>query len=458
MKLNMKKQIIFIIIVFSTIVGLGQSYYVSVNNTIDYENTSYYCNNSRDAAVVSTQGYLRLEDIDGDILVSNSDGDFVFNSRPAIFIEDTGSCRYIEGPNRGYTFSLRSYQFIIPTDQNYYYETEEFADADTSAIYFEVNNHSIQELSCSSNTISAPSVVPTTAIMEWEYRLGSTVGIVNDSQNSRNINISLDTFQVDLSAYIGQSIDFRFKMINDVQSPWKAYTIVSCSPQLKDPNPEPILTTCSYDDNGGFKIKLERDIVDERLVVSLYEEDEPNVFSFRMQQNTTNSLEYDSVEDAYIFEWDTSKDIDGNGAPLLPNVNYQVRYQTLAIDDDIPGGGDDTWLSAETTNPFSIPQTTALVFSALVDGDETCFQENNGSINVSVTTREGDRELFYQLTKDEQVQVFNGTSWVDALPNENTWYSFGDVSAMTTTIGNLGKGSYRVKVKDIEDCFYRKVN
>lgn len=91
----------------------------------------------------------------------------------------------------------------------------------------------------------------------------------------------------------------------------------------------------------------------------------------------------------------------------------------------------------------------------LAPAGETCFAVNDGYIDVSAKG-EVVRTFLYQLTKEEVVQFYNGTNWVDysgTKANDETWFPF--ISKNNTKIGNLAKGNYRVKVKDSKGCFAR---
>ena len=127
---------------------------MSVRNTLYYQNTgsSSYCFLSNPASLPNGSGYVRLVDKNDNIL-KETDGDFLLNTRPAKFIEWGGTCRWIEGSNRGSTYSLGGYTFVIPEGQNYYYEVKTFSLVAPSAIYFEVSDTSVKELNCYASTV-----------------------------------------------------------------------------------------------------------------------------------------------------------------------------------------------------------------------------------------------------------------------------------------------------------------
>ncbi|WP_348769204.1 hypothetical protein [Tenacibaculum sp. 190524A05c] len=434
---SMKNRILLFIFFSLYLIGYGQTYYVSVKNTLYYQNTggASYCYRSNPASVPSGAGYLRLEDKNG-VVLQTTDGDFTLNTRPAKFIENSGNCRWIEGSNRGSTYSLGGYTFTIPENQNAYYEVKPFQIAAPSAIYFEAVNNSPRELNCTGETvISAPTVVPIADIIEWEYSLNSTVGIVNNSQNKRSISVGLDSFQVNLRANIGKTIFFRFKMKNGIQSPFKGYTIVSCSPEFHSINKTD--TTCNYTVDGGFKLNVKRSLnAGEELVITLYD---ANNNALVGQEFTTSLMNNGGGN--YGYSW--ASNLDGG--------SYSVKYQSHNGSGGI-NPNDSSWNSLNSVGTFEIKKPQAVNFSITNSSDENCFEVNDGYIDVSAT-REPGRSLFFQLTKNGTVQVFNGSNWANYIgtnPNDNGYNAF--TSTTTTRINKLGKGTYRVKVRDSKKC------
>ncbi|CAL2075159.1 Gliding motility-associated C-terminal domain-containing protein [Tenacibaculum sp. 190524A05c] len=430
-------------LICTNLIGYGQTYFVSVKNSLYYQNTggASYCFRSNPASVPSVAGFLRLEDKNG-IVLQNTDGDFTLNTRPAKFIENSGSCRWIEGSNRGSTYSLGGYTFTIPENQNAYYEVKTFQIAAPSAIYFETIDNSPKELNCNGGTvISAPSVVPSSDIIEWEYSINSTVGVVNNSQNKQSITISLNSFQVNLRDNIGKTIFFRFKMNNGIQSSFKGYKIVSCSPDFHSINKTD--TTCNYTTDGGFKLNVKRNLNSgEELVITLYD---ANNNALVGQEFTTSLLNNGGGNYGYLW----TGNLDGG--------NYSVKYQSHNGSGGI-NPNDSSWNSLNSVGTFEVKKPQSVNFSITNSSDENCFEINDGYIDISAS-REPGRGLFFQLTKDGTVQIFNGTNWVNytgANPNDNGFNSF--TSTTTTRINKLGKGTYRVKVRDAQKCYMRNNN
>ncbi|MCH2035211.1 MAG: hypothetical protein MK202_17015 [Tenacibaculum sp.] len=436
----MKNKILLFIFFSFYLMGFGQSYYVSVKNSLYYQNTggASYCFRSNPASVPSGAGYLRLEDKNG-VVLETTDGNFNLNTRPAKFVENSGNCRWIEGSNRGSTYSLGGYTFSIPENQNAYYEVKPFQIAAPSAIYFEVVDNTPRELNCTGGTIiTAPSVVPASDIIEWEYSLNSTVGVVNNSQNKQNISVSLDSFQVNLRANIGKTIFFRFKMSNGIQSPFKGYKIVSCSPEFHSINKTD--TTCNYTTDGSFKLNVKRNLNSvEELVITLYDATNNALVG---QEFTTSLINNGGGNYGYLW----TGNLDGG--------TYSVKYQSHNGSGGI-NPNDSSWSSLNSVGTFEVKKAESVSFSITNKSDENCFNEKDGYIDLSAS-REPGRDLFFQLTKDGKIQIFNGTNWVNYTGTDSdseTFNSFTNES--TTRIDKLIKGVYRVKVRDSEKCYMK---
>ncbi|WP_075340679.1 hypothetical protein [Tenacibaculum agarivorans] len=416
----MKNHLLHIILLFCSFLSYGQTYHVSVNNTLYYQNTgsASYCFRSNPASVPSVDGFLRLEDKNGNLL-KDIDGHFTLTTRPARFIENSGKCRWIEGSNRGSTYSLGGYTFTIPENQNSYYEVKTFALAAPSAIYFEVEDNNIRELNCNGGSvISVPSVVPTSAIIEWEYLLNSSVGVVNNSQGKRSITVALNTFQENLRNHIGKTIYFRFKMKNGIQSSFKGYKIVSCSPAYHSTNVSN--TVCNYSTDGSFKINFRRNLnANETLVITLYDGDNDAIL---YNQEFTKTL-INNGNGTYGYQWQQPLDAG----------RYRVKYQTHNGNGGI-ATTDPSWDSLEFIPVFTIGRSEKVTFSITNDTDENCYAVNDGYIDVSAIGQPGNT-FFYQYKKDGTTQVVAGQSWIPF------------TGSTTTRISGLGKATYRVQVR-----------
>ncbi|PKH51967.1 hypothetical protein CXF68_15270 [Tenacibaculum sp. Bg11-29] len=218
-----------------------------------------------------------------------------------------------------------------------------------------------------------------------------------------------------------------------------SFNILAASPELS--SIKPVKTTCNYSINGGFTLNLKRDLYTsekETLVMTLYYDN--NVL---INQEFTSSKLTDNKDGTFGYTW----------KKLLDAGNYKVKFQTHKKKEGIDKD-DPSWSSLIPAD-FVITKANKVKFSITNTSDETCFEKNNGYINIKAEG-EGERTFLYQLTKEQVVQFYNGTSWVDysgTKVDEKTWFPF--ISKNNTKIGNLAKGNYRVKVKDSKSCFAR---
>ncbi|WP_028888928.1 hypothetical protein [Tenacibaculum ovolyticum] len=218
-----------------------------------------------------------------------------------------------------------------------------------------------------------------------------------------------------------------------------SFNILAAPPELS--SIKPVKTTCNYSIDGGFTLNLKRDLYtsdEETLVMTLY--DENNVLI--NQEYTSNKLT-DNKDGTFSYTW---------LAPLNSG-NHTIKFQTHNKKESI-GKDDPSWSSLIPAD-FEIAKANKVKFSIINASDETCFEKSNGYINIKAEG-EGERTFLYQLTKEEVVQFYNGTNWVDysgTKADDETWFPF--ISKNNTKIGNLAKGNYRVKVKDSKGCFAR---
>ncbi len=264
-----------------------------------------------------------------------------------------------------------------------------------------------------------------------------------------------DSFDLDYTRLPGasptQSVKIKIKYYNvDCDSyPYlcsdvTVFNVFQCSPQLADKDPTPVKTTCVGGTNGGFKIRLGRDLKSdgsENLIVSLYEEDNTAIggYGFRLQQDI-NTLT-DNGDGTYTFEW--NRITDG----LLPNKSYQVRYQTL-IGGNAINGTDPSWATAETTNPFTIGEPTPLDYEVIHLTDKECAQANvkDGSTEIKIKSNQSGRTFQYII----HTVVGSGSS--ATLTLYKNWTSF---SSSSIIINNLPKNKYRIQVRDSQSCYAR---
>ncbi|CAL2075165.1 hypothetical protein [Tenacibaculum sp. 190524A05c] len=238
------------------------------------------------------------------------------------------------------------------------------------------------------------------------------------------------------------NVNFRVKYLNTGSNNYSDIITLNykdCSPQLDE-----IVTVnaqCNYSNDGGFRISFQRDLnPNEKLIITLYDGIDDSIL---INQESTTSL-INSGTGTYFYDWQMN---------LAANT-YRVKYQTLNGTGNIPTS-DPSWDILEFSPIFSITKPAKVVFSIDSKSEENCFNEKDGYIEVSAS-REPGRGLFFQLTKDGTVQIFNGTNWVNytgANPNDNGYNAF--TSATTTRINKLGKGIYRVKVRDSQKCYMK---
>ncbi|RLK00433.1 hypothetical protein C8N27_2120 [Tenacibaculum discolor] len=219
-----------------------------------------------------------------------------------------------------------------------------------------------------------------------------------------------------------------------------SYKVVGCSPQLQ----KPVVTqktSCSYKNDGGFTLNFNRNLnSEEELVMTLYDGTDDSVL---FGQEYTSTLTNNSG--VYSYTW----------AEPLDAGSYRIKFQTHTgsggIDD-----ADDTWKSLEFSDPFTIAPATAVDFQVTGSADQNCFTVNDGYIDISATG-ESSRTFLYQLKKDNVIQIFNGTNWVNYTGNNadnETWFPF--TNAKTTRISKLNKGAYSVKVRDSQGCLAKQ--
>lgn len=246
-----------------------------------------------------------------------------------------------------------------------------------------------------------------------------------------------DLFGASAEDYIDQSIQYKLELCNG-WSPTGPYIYIFeyPSPGLSSIDTNPI--TCNYDSDGDFTINIDRNLFsNEELVITLY-----NSNNVLVGQEQTTSL-INNGDGTFSFKWPR----------MLDAGSYLLKYQTHGGRGGIDPN-DSSWNSL-IVEPFTILDAAKVEFTITGQSEETCFDENDGYIDVEAT-REGNRTLYYQLIKNGTVQIFNGTKWVNYTgtnAQNETFNSF--ISNTTTRISKLGKGTYRVKVRDSHECYMR---
>ncbi|MEY8862118.1 hypothetical protein [Tenacibaculum singaporense] len=272
---------------------------------------------------------------------------------------------------------------------------------------------------------------------DWEYQIGNG-GWKTLASATQSVSINIGDIYADNGIDINElptgsaerSIHFQtgHKASNKFVAT-RTYTITGCSPVFVEYY-DKAKTSCSYKTDGKIAIKLNRNIDSskERLVVTLYKSDRVLIG----QEHTTNSLTpINSTNYGYIWP----NDIDAG--------TYYFLYQTQNINLDIPTAPDiddgSSWDKLVKTPNFTIEKATNIDFTAKWVNDESCFEAGDGKIQIEVISGETGRSYFYIVYKVE------GTT--ETL--ERNWTSF---LGTTTVISGLGKGEYKIKVKDNEGC------
>ncbi|MDE1207637.1 hypothetical protein [Tenacibaculum larymnensis] len=256
-----------------------------------------------------------------------------------------------------------------------------------------------------------------------------------------------DLFGSEAHLYTSKSIQYKLELCNG-WSPKEPYTYVfiSESPQLQDPIVTQ-KTSCNYKADGSLTFDFKRDLyTTEKLAVIIYQQ---NTESGKYDVILDQKLDIESLEKinetTYRYQW----------ANNLPHGTYKLKYQTgkkgVGINPE-----DISWSNLVPVE-FTIEETAKVDFQVTGSADQNCFTVNDGYIDISATG-ESSRTFLYQLKKDDVIQVFNGTNWVNYKGNNadnETWFPF--TNAKTTRISNLNKAAYNVKVKDSEECLAKQL-
>ncbi|RSC93669.1 hypothetical protein [Tenacibaculum singaporense] len=290
---------------------------------------------------------------------------------------------------------------------------------------------------------------------DWEYLIGDTVSEdgkelewkpLSFSTPSINPNIgdiyTIENINIDDLDVASPKRKIHFRAGHVASGTYVTpitYTVTGCSPQFIGYY-DKIKTSCSYFKDGNISLKIDRDIdPSEQLVVTLFK-DESSGDILTGQYSTKQLSAIDSkiiVLEGFgggVFGFKWPVDIDAG--------IYYFRYQTLNEADtpQKPDASDSVfWDKLVKTPNFTIEKATNVDFTAKWVNDESCFEAGDGKIQIEVTSGETGRSYFYIVYKVE------GTT--ETL--ERDWTSF---SGTTTVISGLGKGEYKIKVKDNEGC------
>ncbi|WGH76038.1 hypothetical protein P8625_02390 [Tenacibaculum tangerinum] len=239
--------------------------------------------------------------------------------------------------------------------------------------------------------------------------------------------------------YIGKTIQFMIETCNsDYYSTIVSYYLIDNPPKIVSHTVKK--TTCNYSSDGGITLNFERQLHNqEKMLIALYIERENNLNTYNFYKSfSTENLIYTNGNYTYTIPEELDKGM------------YQVKYQTLNRDM-----GEQVWTSL-TSRTVKMEETTKVDFKITAIADQNCFAINDGYIDVSATG-ETNRTFLYQLTKNGELQIFNGVDWIQYTGNNednDTWFQFANAS--TTRINNLNKGAYKIRVKDSQGCFAKQ--
>ncbi|WP_299104238.1 hypothetical protein [uncultured Tenacibaculum sp.] len=365
---------------------------------------------------------------------------------------------YLQDDFNKVTINVNNYAIRLRTFPDCTYERKrEINRADFGNLYLNFSGcsfsqqlyslHTYDDENAKNNGVCLDNSVTLKFGYHWRYKLEG--GSWTDFPAEYNNRI-ITTFNFkDLLAKTGVDVDnlsaktVKFQTgFNNQYTNIVTYSIIACAPKLVE-DPSVKNTTCYYDSDGKFSLKVDRDLVNnERLLVSIFFESAPNIYSF-YKQAESSSLQSDGLGN-FIYNY------EGNLAPGNYKVKYQGYLGTGMIDKD-----DPSWTQLAFSNPFTIGTPTNVSFSIVNTANESCFKANNGYIDIHADGEDG-RTYLYQLKKDGIVQFFNGTSWVNYTgSNEKTetWFAF--TNGKNTRVSKLNKGKYQIKVKDSQECFAR---
>ena len=281
---------------------------------------------------------------------------------------------------------------------------------------------------------------------DWDYQI-DTNGWEPLESKKTTININIEDLYTRLGLPTnGQSI-LRFRTGHRALDKFvaiKDYTVTTCSPKFEEYYSKKNYY-CSYSrpdlDEGKISVKLSRAIEPtEQLVVTLFYVDDTglkvlvNQLSTEPIVSTDPEIKLNNLGGGkFGFEWPEE-------IPSTAGVSdhYYFRYQTLNLGEtpNQPSETDVFWDSLEKTASFRMDRPTNVVFSAKYKKDQSCFDVNDGQIeiyNAGGGTEEG---YEYEL---------NGNG---------TWISFdaSNSSVRTVVVGSLPKGKVRLKIRDKNKC------
>ncbi|MET7030090.1 T9SS type A sorting domain-containing protein [Sediminicola luteus] len=360
------RKIITLLFILITSVCLGQRFHLATSNNVNISTSE--CFNVTPAALASNDGEIRITDFTGNT-ISTTTGIFEFDVRPFEFIVKKAECRYIEGPNRGKTFTLGGgYTITIDPTFDSYYEA-----GNNGALYFEeINTSVLYELNCNTNSIDASNIIVDTDVVEWEYRFEGNTKVLENSQSRASLPIDFENFDIDLNANNNKLIDFRYKLNGNVFSPWRTYTIVVCSPKLIEPNG--IIEeneTCGGNNYGSVTLTFDRNVAEGYQMRYFIRQGTPPSDPSQLDLKSENPFpaqSYADISDVALVDVGggeysgTYSGLDGsftdtNGV-TFDSADYYIIYQEVRY--DFPNVGDVDVKSGEITPKFTISRPSEI--------------------------------------------------------------------------------------------------
>jgi hypothetical protein len=412
----MKKIFLILILVLSNSV-FSQQYYLS------YQKGAIGCGGGV-CSLISKSSNIKVYDLNDNEITSNNN---IYESRPYKIVQSIScsfSCDQEEGG--GGSFSSGG-QRIIDFDQNKICQSLISNGTGVfrlKAYLAEVNN--INNTRCIDDVITLNKDDCAGDIEFWEVSIGGQPYTqINGSENVNIIQVTYDEIFNDNSG-INSTTYFRAKLLDlNIFTQPVSVVFISCSPQLLSFTPSN--TQCSYSQDGGFHMNLDRDLnTNEQLVVLLSTESVPgsNVFDIipdQGQQSTTSLTP--NGDGSYRYQWPI---------PIYAG-NYQIKYQTLNKSDAVD---QDSWDSLEFSPEFTVNNPPAMQID-YTSTNVNCHGGEDGSITLKVKGGSGGYKYFLN----------GGTEVFFTNTNKGT-----DASPVSHTITGLPKSTKTIKVQDGNGC------
>ncbi|REH44489.1 hypothetical protein C7448_11121 [Tenacibaculum gallaicum] len=280
----------------------------------------------------------------------------------------------------------------------------------------------------------------------WEYYSTTGWKEIPSYKNRYPLNVSLlDVFGNSWRSKFNGNLQLRFKFTapftNEVVYSIQKYTITltECSPDFESyynlSN-----TSCSYKSDGKIGVKLSNNINStEQLVATLFKKDSNG--DILINQYSTKQL--DSTDPTVLVFENLGGVFFGFNWPVYIDAGtYYFRYQVLskATTPSKPKATDPFWYTLVKTPNFTIQKATNVTFEAVRFSDENCFKSGDGKIriyNVSGGTGEG-----YEYELNESY------NWIPFNPSNK--------NVKEVVIGGLGKGTYKIKIRDSKKCMAKE--